>query len=100
MPATVPAERRLRWSPAWLVLGLAAAWAVLIRVPLILNADSHLDSDLAVDGLTLLDATRGHWRWHYPGTPHIGTLPVLLSLPQALAFGANPRTLVSGGAAA
>jgi hypothetical protein len=100
MPATGPAERRRRWSPAWLVLGPAAAWAVLVRVPLILNADSHLDSDLAVDGLTLLDATHGHWRWHYPGTPHIGTLPVLLSLPQALAFGANPRTLVGGGAAA
>jgi hypothetical protein len=98
--STASESDRLRPSLAWLALGLALAWAVLVRVPLILNADVHLDSDLAVDGLTLLDATRGQWRWHYPGTPHIGTLPVLLSLPQALAFGANPITLVSGGTAA
>jgi hypothetical protein len=67
---------------------------------LILNAETHLDSDLAVDGLTLLEALDGHWRWHYPGTPAIGTLPVLLSLPQAALWGATPITLVSGGAVA
>ncbi|QEH36789.1 hypothetical protein OJF2_53740 [Aquisphaera giovannonii] len=73
---------------------------LLLRVPLILNAPSHLDSDLAVDGLTLIDALRGHWRWHYPGTPFSGSLAVLLSLPQAMAWGATPWTLVSGGAVA
>jgi hypothetical protein len=84
----------------WLLFALAAAWSVLIRVPLMLNAPVHLDSDLAVDGLTLLDATRGHFRWHYPGTPFMGIGPVLLSLPQALIFGTNPQTLVSGGVVA
>ena len=69
----------------------------LIRVPLVLNAEDHLDSDLAVDGLTLLDAVHGHWRWHYPGTPYIGILPMLASYPQAVMWGADPITLVSGG---
>ena len=64
---------------------------------MILNAEDHLDSDLAVDGLTLLDAVHGHWRWHYPGTPHMGILPVLASYPQALIWEANPVTLVGGG---
>ena len=64
---------------------------------MILNAEDHLDSDLAVDGLTLLDAVHGHWRWHYPGTPYMGILPMLSSYPQALVWGANPITLVSGG---
>jgi hypothetical protein len=84
-----------RWP--WVAFALALAWEAAIRVPLVLNAATHLDSDLAVDGITLLEATRGHWRWHYPGTPHMGTFPVLLSLPQALAWGATPITLVSGG---
>jgi hypothetical protein len=79
------------------MLGLGLVWTVLIRVPLVLNSEDHLDSDLAVDGLTLRDATSGHWRWHYPGTPHIGILPVVASYPQALVWGANPVTLVSGG---
>ena len=102
MPDTPPVPdavaRRARWP--WLLLALAGAWVVLVRVPLVLNAACHLDSDLAVDGLTLLDATRGHWRWHYPGTPYIGIGPVLLSLPQALVWGATPATLVSGGTVA
>ncbi len=84
-----------RWP--WVILGLGLVWTVLIRVPLLLNAEDHLDSDLAVDGLTLRDAVSGHWRWHYPGTPHIGILPVLASYPQALIWGANAATLVSGG---
>ncbi len=87
--------RRPRWP--WVMLGLGLVWTVLIRVPLILNAADHLDSDLAVDGLTLLDACGGRWRWHYPGTPHIGILPVLFSYSQALVWGANAITLVSGG---
>jgi hypothetical protein len=87
--------RRPRWP--WVVLVLCLAWTALIRVPLVLNADDHLDSDLAVDGLTLLDAVNGHWRWHYPGTPYIGILPLLPSYPQALVWGANPITLASGG---
>lgn len=90
--STMPAPR---WP--WALLALALVWVALMRVPLVLNAEAHLDSDLAVDGLTLREAVAGHWRWHYPGTPHMGTIPVLLSLPQALAFGVGPMTLVSGG---
>jgi hypothetical protein len=79
------------------MLGVGLVWTVLIRVPFVLNARDHLDSDLAVDGLTLLDAVTGRWRWHYPGTPYIGIPPVLFSYAQALLWGANPITLVSGG---
>jgi hypothetical protein len=71
-------------------------WVALVRVPLILNAEVHLDSDLAVDGLTLLDALHGHWRWHFPGTPQMGTPPVLLAMPGAMIFGANAVSLVVG----
>jgi hypothetical protein len=81
-------------------LGLALAWSALVRIPLVRNAGVHLDSDLAVDGITLDEALHGHWRWHYPGTPFTGTLPVLLSWPQAAVWGANPATLVSGGVVA
>ena len=88
---------RRPWWP-WVMLGLGLIWTIAIRVPLILNAEDHLDSDLAVDGLTLLDAVSGQWRWHYPGTPYMGILPMLLSYPQALVWGPNPITLVSGGA--
>src|SRR5271154_7111066 len=88
-------ERRPYWP--WVLLGLGLVWTVLIRVPLIVNAEAHVDSDLAVDGLTLLDAVHGQWRWHYPGTPSTGSIPVLLSWPQAVVWGANPITLVSGG---
>jgi hypothetical protein len=88
-------KRCLRWP--WVMLSLGLVWTVLIRVPLILNAEDHLDSDLAVDGLTLRDACNGHWRWHYPGTPYIGILPMLMSYPQALIWGTNAITLVSGG---
>jgi hypothetical protein len=93
-PNDAPA-RCVRWP--WVVLGLGLCWTVLIRVPLVLNSYDHLDSDLAVDGLTLLDATHGNWRWHYPGTPYMGILPMLTSYPQALVWGADPITLVSGG---
>jgi hypothetical protein len=65
-----------------------------------LNAGSHLDSDLAVDGLTLLDATRGTWRWHYPATPDMGIFPLFLSLIPALVGGVNPISLDCGGAIA
>src|SRR4051812_27605014 len=84
----------------WACLALALAWVALVRSPLVLNAGAHLDSDLAVDGLTLLEAVNGHWRWHYPATPFIGSLPVLLSWPQAMVGGASPITLVSGGVVA
>ncbi|WZO96390.1 hypothetical protein EP7_003382 [Isosphaeraceae bacterium EP7] len=90
--------RRPLWP--WAILILAIAWSSLVRVPLVLNAADHLDSDLAVDGLTLFEALDGHWRWHYPGTPHIGTPPVLLSWVQAKVWGASPITLVSGGTVA
>jgi hypothetical protein len=95
---TPAAPNRPRWP--WVALGLALLWSALVRVPLLLNAASHLDSDLSVDGLTLIEAVHGHWRWHYPGTPYMGTIPVLLSWPQAIVWGANPVTLVSGGVVA
>jgi hypothetical protein len=82
------------------MLLLALLWIAKERVPLVLNADVHLDSDLAVDGLTLAAALQGHWGWHYPGTPHMGIIPVVLSWPQAKIWGATPMTLVSGGAVA
>src|SRR5262249_57330369 len=84
----------------WVALGLALGWSALVRVPLVLNAGAHLDSDLAVDGITLGEAVHGHWRWHYPGTPFTGILPVLLSWPQAVVWGADPVTLASGGVVA
>jgi hypothetical protein len=84
----------------WLCLLAAIGWSVLLRVPLVVNAPVHLDSDLAVDGLTLQEALDGHWRWHYPGTPHMGTGAVLLSWVPARIWGATPQTLVSGGTAA
>ncbi len=87
--------RQPRWP--WVVLGLGLLWTVMLRVPLIVNAEDHLDSDLAVDGLTLFDAVHGQWRWHYPGTPHMGIVPLFFSYPQAIIFGANAYTLVSGG---
>ncbi|MGA7497975.1 MAG: hypothetical protein WBX00_14715, partial [Isosphaeraceae bacterium] len=40
----------------WLCLLAAICWSILLRVPLIQNAPAHLDSDLAVDGLTLQEA--------------------------------------------
>ena len=77
--------RTPRWP--WVVLGLGLFWTVLLRVPLIVNAEDHLDSDLAVDGSTLIDAVHGQWRWHYPGTPHMGIVPIFLCWVQALDLG-------------
>ncbi len=94
-PPATTTDRRLWWP--WVMLGLGLVWTVLIRIPLILNAADHLDSDLAVDGLTLLDAVHGRWHWHYPGTPYMGILPMFSSYLQALFWGANPIALVSGG---
>ena len=76
-----------RWP--WVVLGLGLVWTVLLRVPLIVNAEDHLDSDLAVDGLTLIDALHGQWRWHYPGTPHMGILPLFFSLSAGTHLGSQ-----------
>ena len=73
--------RSPRWP--WLALAIGLAWSALLRAPLIAHAADHLDSDLAVDGLVLIEAVDGKWRWHYPGTPHMGIPPVLLSIPQA-----------------
>ncbi len=84
----------------WVAPMFALAWVAVARIPLVVAAPAHLDSDLAVDGLTLLGATRGHWAWHYPGTPYIGGLPVLLSYVQAMIWGVSPTTLVSGGVVA
>ena len=81
-----------------LALGGAGTGARLdgfVRVPLIVNAEDHLDSDLAVDGLTLIDALHGQWRWHYPGTPHMGILPLFFSYPQAAHLGSRRRSPLS-----
>ncbi|RUL85037.1 hypothetical protein [Tautonia sociabilis] len=85
---------------AWLLLAIGLAWTAALRAPLILHARDHIDSDLAVDGITLIDAVEGRWRWHYPGTPHIGIPPVLLSYPQAMIWGPGPIALVAGGTVA
>src|ERR1700722_16623182 len=90
-----PSTSRPFWG--WVCLFLALVWVGVVRVPLVLNARAHLDSDLAVDGLTLIDALNGHWRWHYPATPFIGSPPVLLSWVQARIWGPDPISLVSGG---
>ncbi|HEY2158614.1 MAG TPA: hypothetical protein VGH33_23490 [Isosphaeraceae bacterium] len=81
----------------WALLAAALVATPLVRVPLIVNARAHLDSDLAVDGLTLREALRGHWRWHYPGTPHIGTASLALMLPIGLIFGGTPFALAISG---
>jgi len=98
-PAAPDSPRSPRWPSAVLWLGLLATlvWCVLLRVPLIVNAQTHLDSDLAVDGLTLREALQGHWRWHYPGTPHMGIGAALLSWIPARIVGATPSALVGGG---
>lgn len=88
-----PPNRLARWV---LPLGLGLAVALLLRLPLVLNAAAHLDSDLAVDGLTLADMLKGHIRLHFPGTPAIGTAPLVFCLPQAMVWGATPAVLVSG----
>ncbi|APW63321.1 hypothetical protein [Paludisphaera borealis] len=97
----IPAASSLspRWirTVPWIALLAALGWSAVIRAPLIVNADVHLDSDLAVDGLTLSEAIQGHWRWHYPGTPYMGTGSVLLSWVPAKLWGVSPATLVSGG---
>lgn len=95
-----PHARRPGRRLAYVALVAALVWVVLIRIPLVMNAAIHLDSDLAVDGLTLRDAVQGQWRWHYPGTPYMGIVPVFFSWPQAVLFGTNPITLVSGGTVA
>ncbi len=84
----------------WIAPVAALAWVAIVRIPLIEAAPAHLDSDLAVDGLTLLDATRGRWRWHYPGTPFVGSPAILLSYVQAMIRGVEPTTLASGGVVA
>jgi hypothetical protein len=99
-PASFPeAPARVRWGAIGLLM-LALVAIVVARLPLVVFAHEHLDSDLAVDGLTLLDLTRGQWHWHFPGTPYMGIVPGLLSLPAAWLAGANPATLVSGGVSA
>jgi hypothetical protein len=96
-PAAPPSRRASRLGLA--LLGLGILVAVLLRVPLVLNAAAHMDSDLAVDGLTLAELLAGRIRLHFPGTPAIGTPPLLFSLPPALVWGATPTTLVGGAAA-
>ena len=100
IPAESPPSSRWVRAAPWAALVAAMAWSAVIRAPLIVNADVHLDSDLAVDGLTLMEAIQGHWRWHYPGTPYTGTGAVLLSWVQAKVWGASASTLVSGGTVA
>ena len=92
-------SRGARWWP-WPLIVLAVAWMVATRVPVVLNAATHLDSDLAVDGLTVADAARGHWRWHFPGTPHIGIAAAVLDAPIMAIWGPTPEALSAGGVVA
>ena len=90
-----PTDHRLRTpNPTAMALGGARAGARLggrwsasrwSSTPTI-----HLDSDLAVDGLTLLEATRGHWRWHYPGTPYMGIAPRAALAAAGAGLGGEP----------
>jgi hypothetical protein len=88
------------------VAGLAAlsaivAFAFWLRLPMLVHAQEHLDSDLAVDGLVLREYLRtGKLDGSYPGTPHISTLPVFLSLPATTIWGDSPASLVFAGTAA
>lgn len=83
-----------------MLLGLGLAWTSILRIPLMTSAVRHLDSDLAVDGLVLSDLVEGRWRWHFPGTPHMGVVPIWLSAVQTRLWGTGPSVLVSGGVVA
>jgi hypothetical protein len=90
-----PVARMPGWS--WVVLALALGWIALVRVPIVLNATTHLDSDLAVDGLRVAEVAQGRWRWHFPGTPTIGIASALCAAAQMRIWGATPQALASGG---
>lgn len=75
----------------------ALAWSAVLRIPLVRFAEAHLDSDLAVDGLTLRDAAEGRWRWHFPGTPQMGIAALAFAWPQARLRGPDAASLVAGG---
>ncbi|MFM7129042.1 MAG: hypothetical protein ACKO0V_06765 [bacterium] len=101
---TEPAPTAAVWkfSSLFAASGLMAclALAIYLRWPMVASAARHMDSDLAVDGLTLRQfVEEGKWRWHYPGTPHIGMAPMLLSLPAVAAWGEGPAALVFAGLA-
>lgn len=94
--APLPVDRSGRGWP-WLLVIAALAWAAVIRLPMMRNARSHLDSDLAVDGLALISLLQGEWRWHLPGTPSMGIGFLLPSVSATWMRGVSPSTLVSGG---
>lgn len=103
MTEPAPTTPNSKFSQLFAVSGLFAclALAVFLRWPMMTAAERHLDSDLAVDGLTLRQfVEEGKWRWHYPGTPHIGTAPMLLSLPAVAIWGEGSASLVFAGVAA
>lgn len=103
MTEPAPTTPESKFCRLFAVSGLFAcvALALFLRWPMITAAERHLDSDLAVDGLTLRQfVEEGKWRWHYPGTPHIGTAPMLLSLPVVAVWGEGPAALVFAGVAA
>ena len=74
-----------------LVVALLAVLA--LRVPMITDSVEVLDSDAAINGLTLKHLLEGQWRWHYPGLHYMGVTELFLALPGGLLFGANPFTL-------
>lgn len=94
-PSAQTVTRTARWL--WPLVVVAAVWVVVARVPIVLNAQAHLDSDMAVDGLCVLDVARGHWHWHFPGTPHIGIASAVFAAAQLRALGASAEALASGG---
>jgi hypothetical protein len=93
-----PAGRNLKAWP-WLALAAALLAAGLIRIPLAANVRTHMDSDLAVDGITMMDALHGHFRWHYPATPAVGTASLALTVPAGAILGPTPDALAAAGLA-
>lgn len=85
------ATGRRRW-----LLPAALLAALLWRVPMWTNCTEALDSDVACNGLTLKWMLEGKWRWHLPGIHYMGVTEVVLALPAAALFGANPYTLTTG----
>jgi hypothetical protein len=100
VPATAPGEGAERSSGQqrypWLDCVFLMVIGVLARVPLVRLGDRLLDSDLAVDGLTVLDLLSGRWWWHFPGTPALGIPHAWPAVAWAWR-GVDTATLLLGG---
>ncbi len=87
-PAGAP-RRSPGWP--WAFFVLAVAWSTLIRIPLVVNAPRHLDSDLAVDGLDSLGTRHsGHWRLAFARDAVHRRRPCLALAPASPDLGREP----------